>query len=712
MFAVYHALRARALAMLRRRATPVWDDPLHPHCPRLVYSDQRAPGRIWVIAAHERQDLVRAALAELSGRPRAQRPHLIIVACDPASREDLAIRAQDWRSIFDVGFEVWLPDEPPAPAHLASFCLRLTHRNAVLLSPAEALFAQPDWVDDAFRFSHCSSTQPIECSPGDVNLNLADRVPVLVWRQGAATERSGAAAFSPVRMGPAPAAWAPITIARLPALTSQVGGFRVQGWLYRHQGLILDIAAWMLLLAGLPRPPANVEVTACFAIPDVGLFLAGSIIDPVRAIKRIAVKRWSDGGEIDLSAFWSRVPEPKLDRLYRQYHVPQSPRGFVALIPISAFGTTVPTPVLDLDVLYQDNRCRRRRIPVSPLTPGVESVRTLLAAFSPDRIRLREFMLRQVAQPVERLWRAPNQGRPRLGAGSDTGSDTVRPDVVCRIGALGDAPRVSIIIPVYGRWDFMRYQMESFRKDSSLRDVEWIYVLDDPRIATEMIASAEALHAVFGIAFTLLYPQRNLGFSGACNRGAAAARGDLLLLMNSDVFAVGDGWIEPMLDALHDDVAAVGARLLYEDHAVQHAGVALEPFGPWDDLCILTHPGKGLPDRLLPAVPRASAGAGATAACLLLRRADYEGLGGLCEDFVIGDFEDGDLCARLRRAGQRTVITAEARLYHLERQSIGSMNEAGQHGMLTLYNCWLFNRRIDADVRGCSLHRQAAAKAD
>jgi GT2 family glycosyltransferase len=284
---------------------------------------------------------------------------------------------------------------------------------------------------------------------------------------------------------------------------------------------------------------------------------------------------------------------------------------------------------------------------------------------------------------MEILWRE----RPRRCiAASENLSDAIH-----RVGQTPETPSVSIIVPLYGRWDFVRYQMESFRKDPTLRDVEWIYVIDDPSIADDILTSSKYLNALYGLPFTIVYTGDNRGFSGASNLGARVARGNLLLLMNSDVLPLAHGWLEPMLAALDTDVGAVGARLLHEDHAIQHAGLSFEPFGPWQGMHIITHPGKGLPDRLLPDCN--FTGAGATAACLLLRRADYDQIGGLCERFAIGDFEDGDLCVRLQRMGKKIVTIPDARLYHLERQSIPNMGDARWREMLSIYNCWLFNQR-------------------
>jgi GT2 family glycosyltransferase len=83
-----------------------------------------------------------------------------------------------------------------------------------------------------------------------------------------------------------------------------------------------------------------------------------------------------------------------------------------------------------------------------------------------------------------------------------------------------------------------------------------------------------------------------------------------------------------------------------------------------------------------------------TAACLMLSRENYLSVGGLDEGYLVGDFEDSDLCLSLRKLGYRLWLVPEARLWHLERQSVSLSGAATTRQMITLYNGWRYRQKI------------------
>jgi GT2 family glycosyltransferase len=224
---------------------------------------------------------------------------------------------------------------------------------------------------------------------------------------------------------------------------------------------------------------------------------------------------------------------------------------------------------------------------------------------------------------------------------------------------------------------------------------ELIYVVDDPDIFEPARRLAAELARFYRLPLLLAYGQRNAGYAGACNLGAGLARAAHLLLLNSDVLPDRPGWLGALLAAYRGLPApgVVAPRLLFEDGGIQHAGMRLvqQPGGLWAN----THPGKGLPDSGSGPARECDVLSGA---CLLIARRLYQQVGGLSEDYILGDFEDSDLCLALRRLGRRNWLLPAVALYHLERQSQNAIGDAAWRTGLTLYNAWRHSRRWAADL--------------
>ena len=153
-------------------------------------------------------------------------------------------------------------------------------------------------------------------------------------------------------------------------------------------------------------------------------------------------------------------------------------------------------------------------------------------------------------------------------------------------------------------------------------------------------------------------------FSSTVNLGAAHAQGEFLLLLNDDTEVVAPDWLERMVDAADDPVVgAVGARLLFEDGTLQHAGHTYRTS--------LDHVGFGLPGD--------SAGrtgilrhrrevAGVTAACLLTPMRVFDLVGGFSTAFA-GNYNDVDYCMKVRASGHSIVYEPDAVLRHFESKS-------------------------------------------
>jgi len=278
-----------------------------------------------------------------------------------------------------------------------------------------------------------------------------------------------------------------------------------------------------------------------------------------------------------------------------------------------------------------------------------------------------------------------------------------RPCSVVEFGRPNPEPACSVIVPLYGRMDFLLYQLALLSAHEGAAAHELLYVLDEPARKGELLDLAHSAHRRFGLPFRVVALEENLGYGPANNVGLAHARGEFICFLNSDVMPDEPRWLDLLLDDLRADpgLGVVGARLLFEDGTVQHDGMAFErlpQFGGWP---FPMHPGKGrLPRGDGAAAPLADAEA-VTGACMVLRADVARELGGFDEEYAIGDFEDTDLCLRLRRKGLRCAVDRRARLFHLERQSQVTPDKMWRF-YVTLLNAWTHTRRWFPEQAGAA----------
>jgi GT2 family glycosyltransferase len=264
-------------------------------------------------------------------------------------------------------------------------------------------------------------------------------------------------------------------------------------------------------------------------------------------------------------------------------------------------------------------------------------------------------------------------------------SEAIEIEAVDQHGTPPEDPEVTIVVPLYRRTEFLEHQLAQFVHDPELHGADLLYVLDSPEQAARLRTVAGHLHDLYGVPFRLAVLSANGGFSTVNNLGASLARGRKLLLMNSDVLPAQPGWLSRMV-AFYDanpQVGALAPKLLYEDDSIQHAGLCFErlPGGAsWSN----EHYYKGL-HRLFEPAGVTRAVPAVTGACLLIDAELYRSLGGLRGIYVRGDYEDSDLCLRLREQGRESWYLADVELYHLEGQSYPTPERTAA----SRYNQWL-----------------------
>lgn len=227
---------------------------------------------------------------------------------------------------------------------------------------------------------------------------------------------------------------------------------------------------------------------------------------------------------------------------------------------------------------------------------------------------------------------------------------------------LRDKPLVSIIIPTKNNRTLLQKAIESIQARTSYDRYE-ILIVDNgstDRDTVEYLASLPPgcqLHRW----------NERFNYSAINNFGVRHANGEQLLFVNDDVAVISPDWLTAMLEhAERPEVGAVGARLLYEDGRIQHAGVVVG-INQGAANAFRRRAGEATSPRLSDLVREVSA---VTGACMMVRRQVFEAVGGFDEKLPV-IFNDVDLCLRIRRDGYTVLYTPHAQLYHYEGSTRG-----------------------------------------
>ncbi len=226
---------------------------------------------------------------------------------------------------------------------------------------------------------------------------------------------------------------------------------------------------------------------------------------------------------------------------------------------------------------------------------------------------------------------------------------------------LTRTPLVSIIIPTRDQLPLLRRCIESLLEKTGYQNYE-ILIVDNDSQTPEARAYLQGLAQLGTDRIRVLPAPGPFNFSRMNNLAAQQARGELLLLLNNDTAVIQGDWLEHMVrNALRKEVGVVGARLLFPDGRLQHAGVIMGLRGPAD------HPLLGLdaqaPGYMFRAQLQQNFSA-VTAACLMVRKDLYLELGGLDEETFGVSYNDVDFCLRVGQTGKLIVWTPLATLVH------------------------------------------------
>lgn len=226
-------------------------------------------------------------------------------------------------------------------------------------------------------------------------------------------------------------------------------------------------------------------------------------------------------------------------------------------------------------------------------------------------------------------------------------------------------PLISVIIPNKDHIDELQTCLKSLEK-STYENLEIIIVENNSEL-DETFSYYEKLSKENSSVRIIKY-DGTFNYSKINDLGVSEAKGDYILFLNNDTEMIDPDSIKNMLSvATLPSVGAVGARLFYPDETVQHAGVTLGVGGiAANAFSGAKKDDPGYMNRIC-CMQELSA---VTAACLLMKKADFDEIGGFTEELAVA-FNDVDLCMKIRALGKKIIYYPNATFFHYESKSRG-----------------------------------------
>lgn len=418
--------------------------------------------------------------------------------------------------------------------------------------------------------------------------------------------------------------------------------------------------------------PVFIEIDEAISCPPDGVLLKGWQLSVPGAIRRIRVRSGPLAGEMVLSDSIGVARPDVIAAVGQKLGFSEIRCGFIAYVS----GVISVGDVAYIEVELESGEVGFKNLKISKRS-GINAIRRILEGIDVRYGEVDAAFDKVLGPAISSINAARLQ----------------EPSSVSEIefGRTPDNPKCSLVIPLYGRIDYVEYQMALFSRHRGIANIDIIYVLDDPSKRRELEFLAHSVFERFRIPFRLLMLATNLGFGPANNVGLRSALGQYVCFLNSDIFPITEDWIERLVERLahNPDIGIIGAQLLFEDGSIQHEGCfyrRMREFGNWT---FIEHLNKGRRPTGNRGLRRFDA---LTGACLVMERSLAIQLHGFDEAFIVGDFEDSDLCLRAKELSLCCAVDHDVQLYHLERKSQAAPSE-GWRMNLTLYNAWVHQRR-------------------
>ena len=226
-------------------------------------------------------------------------------------------------------------------------------------------------------------------------------------------------------------------------------------------------------------------------------------------------------------------------------------------------------------------------------------------------------------------------------------------------------PLISILIPNKDHMEDLKKCIESIEEKSVYRNYEYI-IIENNSTEEETFRYYEEIKKRPNV--KVVNYKGGFNYSRINNFGEQYAKGEYILLLNNDTEMIDGNCLQEMLNyCMREDVGLVGAKLLYDDNTIQHAGVIVGLGGVAGHTFVgADRRDAGYQNRILCAQNYSAV----TAACLMVKRDLYREVGGLTEEFEVA-FNDTDFCLKIRTLGKLVVYTPYAELHHYESKSRG-----------------------------------------
>lgn len=260
-----------------------------------------------------------------------------------------------------------------------------------------------------------------------------------------------------------------------------------------------------------------------------------------------------------------------------------------------------------------------------------------------------------------------------------------------------ECPKISIVIASCDHADLLDRCISVLKEKTTYPNYELIVVENNSK-QTSTFTYYKKMRKKYPDIKLVTWPGEGFNWSAINNYGIReAASGEYVLLLNNDTEVITPNWLEEMMMyGQRPDVGIVGAMLYYPNDTIQHAGVIMGMGG------LAAHAFSGIRRGEVGYMARAAIAqnySAVTGACLLIRRSVFDEVGGIEEQLSV-NYNDIDLCLKVRKAGYLIVWTPYAELYHYEQKSRGKPNTKEKKEELEQAREFMIERWRDILIQG------------